>query len=48
LGGQGGGGIMSASGLGDLAARIIAGMALPDAATALGLTVAGLSPARLR
>jgi D-arginine dehydrogenase len=46
--GQGGGGIMSASGLGDLAARIIAGMALPDAATALGLTVAGLSPARLR
>jgi D-arginine dehydrogenase len=45
--GQGGGGIMSASGLGDLAARIIAGEPLPEAATAFGLSVEGLSPARL-
>jgi D-arginine dehydrogenase len=45
--GQGGGGIMSASGLGDLAARIIAGQALPESAAALGLTVERLSPRRL-
>jgi D-arginine dehydrogenase len=46
--GQGGGGIMSASGLGDLAARIMTGAELPDLAQSFGLSVASLSPARLR
>lgn len=45
--GQGGGGIMSASGLGDLAARLVVGEALPEAATALGINAAALSPSRL-
>jgi D-arginine dehydrogenase len=46
--GQGGGGIMSASGLGDLAARIITGAPWPDAAQRLNLSVESLSPARVR
>ena len=46
--GQGGGGIMSASGLGDLTARIIGRQPLPPTAEALGLSVERLSPARLQ
>jgi D-arginine dehydrogenase len=46
--GQGGGGIMSASGLGDLAARIIVGDPWPTAAHALQLSIESLSPARVR
>ena len=46
--GQGGGGIMSASGLGDLSARLITGTDLTASAAALGLTAAALSPGRLR
>jgi D-arginine dehydrogenase len=45
--GQGGGGIMSASGLGDLTARLIGGLPWPESATALGVTAEWLSPARL-
>jgi D-arginine dehydrogenase len=46
--GQGGGGIMSASGLGDLAARIIVGDPWPTAAQDLHLSIESLSPARVR
>jgi D-arginine dehydrogenase len=45
--GQGGGGIMSSPGLGQLAAFMVRGEPLPPQATELGLDVAGLSPARL-
>ena len=46
--GQGGGGIMSSPGLGELAATLVRGEALPAFADELGLTAASMSPARLR
>ncbi len=45
--GQGGGGIMSSPGMGQLAAALLNGSVLPLAARDLGLDVASLSPMRL-
>jgi D-arginine dehydrogenase len=45
--GQGGGGIMSSPGLGQLSALMLTGTALPQPARDLHLDIATLSPARL-
>jgi D-arginine dehydrogenase len=46
--GQGGAGIMTSPGLGQVSAALIAGRPLPPLALDLGITPAALSPARLR
>ena len=48
IAGQGGAGIMSAPGLGETAAALALGEALPARAVELGITAAALSPQRLR